>query len=551
MKLRPYQLEDINTIVYKLQAEKTNRQLLRWATGLGKTVLFCSLPNYIKNHKRFMILVHTQELAKQTIEKIRSITPHLSVGLEMGGDRACDADVVVASVATLGRAGSDRIRQFAPADFTALVVDEAHHSTASTYTRVIGHFAPKTNRDLLLLGVTATPNRADGVGLFQVYDEIVADRDIKWGIDNGFLADLRGQLIRIKSDLDKVRWSGGDFDSDGLAAEINTPRNNFAYVKAYEDFGDGRKFLGFSANVQHARDLADSFKSRGHEVEAVWGDDAGRAEKLSKHRLGQCKGLISNRLLTEGYDDANVGCILLARPVGSESTYTQIIGRGTRVSNVYDDCIVLDTVGSSRRHSLCTLPNLFGLSRELDLKGRSIARTVDAFETRLKNRPDISKAEVPDIDTIEQYIQTVDLMRPATPPEIVQVSTFRWRKAEQNTYTLTLATGEHMVVLRNAMGSWTVGGEVCRTPIRDFADTLQRAIQVADSAIRFHGGASVHSLVDTDALRQRDAATDKQLELCSRFSIELPPNPTKSDAAKLLNQRFKDNIERLKKLAGL
>lgn len=551
MQLRPYQLEDINKIVNKFRNEKINRQLVRWATGLGKTVLFCSLPNYLKGHKRIMILVHTQELAKQTMDKIRSITPHLSVGLEMGVDRACDADVVVASVATLGRAGSDRIKQFNPADFTALVVDEAHHSTASTYTRVIDHFNPKGNKNFLLLGVTATPNRTDGVGLFQVYDEIVADRDIKWGIDNGFLSDLTGQLIKIKSDLDKVQWSGGDFNVEELAKEVNTPENNLGYVKAYEQFGDKRKFLGFATNVQHAKDLAEAFRLRGHKVDAVWGEDDDRILKLSNHKLGKLDGLINNKFLTEGYDDPSIGCILLARPVGSESTYTQIVGRGTRLTDKYDDCIVLDTVGSSTKHSLCTLPNLFGLNKELNLKGRSVTEVVDEIEAKLKNKPAISKAEIPDIDTLDQYVQTVDLMRPEVPPEVLQFSEFKWRKADPTTYTITLASNEHVVVTRNGMGSWTIHGEVCKTELTEYRDTLQEAIQTADTAIRQYGGKSLASMVKTSAKWHKDKPTDKQLALCKKFYIKLPANATKGDVANLLNEKFKQNVSKLKQMAGV
>ena len=165
MRLRDYQATTAQKIKTKLAAGVT-RQLVKYATGLGKTPLFSSLPNVLGFSGRMLVLDHRTELTDQALDKLKRWNPDRTVAAEMGDRRSNGEQLVVAGVQTIGRSNSPRLAQFNPADFDALVIDEAHHATAQSYRTVVDHFTK--NPKLLVLGVTATPNRADGTGLGEI-----------------------------------------------------------------------------------------------------------------------------------------------------------------------------------------------------------------------------------------------------------------------------------------------------------------------------------------------------------------------------------------------
>ena len=157
IKLRDYQKECIDLI----DARHTGRYLIQMATGLGKTVTFAN----IQREGRMLILSHREELVRQPLKYF-----NCSTGVEMSKETSHGEEVVSASVQSL----IHRLDRFDSDDFDVIVVDEAHHSAAKSYKKVIEHFSPR-----LLLGFTATPNRSDSVRLNDVYDEILFKRDLK------------------------------------------------------------------------------------------------------------------------------------------------------------------------------------------------------------------------------------------------------------------------------------------------------------------------------------------------------------------------------------
>ena len=167
--LRPYQ-ERFFSVVRERQAAGVNRQLGVLATGLGKACLFAALRTQMDFRRKIMVLVHREELADQAADKLKRWNPELHVGIEMA-NRYADVDgifpatLVVGSVPTLGRKGSMRIRRFLPEDFDCVVSDEAHHSTSPQWKNVLAHFGLlDPGGSILSLGLTATPNRSDGLG---------------------------------------------------------------------------------------------------------------------------------------------------------------------------------------------------------------------------------------------------------------------------------------------------------------------------------------------------------------------------------------------------
>jgi len=168
LDLRPYQREALQSI-YKAYKDRKRRVIVSLPTGTGKTVVFAHFPRFFNMKKRLLVLAHREELLLQARDKFLKIDPELKIGIEQSTSRApADSKVVIASVPTLGRVGSARLRQLNPEEFFLIVVDEAHHAVAPTYRRIFEHFGlfdPNTER--YLVGFTATPRRGDKQGLVQ------------------------------------------------------------------------------------------------------------------------------------------------------------------------------------------------------------------------------------------------------------------------------------------------------------------------------------------------------------------------------------------------
>ena len=300
MPLRSYQTTCLDKSLDRYRAG-CNRQLAVMATGLGKAVLFATLRQHHGFEKRVMVLVHREELAGQAADKLHHWNPGLMVGVEMAQRRAKGFDThVVASVPTLGRNGSQRLKQFDPASFDCIVSDEAHHSCSPQWARVLDYFGlMQPGGSILSLGLTATPNRSDGIGLRKCFDEIVYDMGIDAGIREGFLVDLRCWRISTKADLDSVRTLAGDFNGKTSAETVNTPERNGMIVKAWAQHAKDKKSLVFTANVERALDLAEALGS-GCAVGGSLGRRPGAGRELRKRRAGEITGLCNCAVLTEG-----------------------------------------------------------------------------------------------------------------------------------------------------------------------------------------------------------------------------------------------------------
>jgi len=212
------------------------RQLIVMPTGTGKTVVFSQLPGILSKlglTGQILVLAHRKELIQQAADKLQHWNPGASIGVEQAENISDpDADIVVASVPTIGRRDSKRLLKFVPERFAAVVCDEAHHSTADTYQRVFEHFGfpklPPRDSDAyfdatqneqgstLLLGVTATPQRGDEEPLGQVYQNEVFNYSLRQAIEEGWLVDLRAFRIRTGSDISRVKTVAGDFNAGQL-----------------------------------------------------------------------------------------------------------------------------------------------------------------------------------------------------------------------------------------------------------------------------------------------------------------------------------------------
>ena len=551
--LRPYQLEALRKSKEKLDLG-VKRQLLVLATGGGKTVVFANLRKHHGFTKKMLVLVHREELADQAADKIAKWNPGCNVGVEMGNRRATPMDeIVVASVPTIGKKNSPRLQQFDPASYDCVVCDEAHHSTADTYLNVFEHFGlmTPTEKSPLLLGVTATPNRSDGAGLSKVYDDIVFNMGMLPMIRDGWLADLRGVKVDGGACLDEVKIQRGDFVVGQLSETVNTPERNGTIVKEWFVHARDKQTIAFTVDIAHAQDLAAAYRAAGVRAQAVWGDDPQRAEKLEKHRKGEITVLTNCAVLTEGYDDWRVACIVMARPTKSQLVYVQCSGRGTRipdgVSNLIDhktagiavakdNCLIIDVVDSSR-HGLVTTPLIFGMNSKMDLKGKSAQAAAKILEDKAREYPYSDLSDLTDIDKIDSIATDVDLFRVNYSEEVKTCSDLSWRKlADGSGYFLSVPDREKVEIRKDLRDVYEITGSVNKFIVTQTCDDLKGAFQMADSVILAKGG--VKTLLAREAKWHHDEPTPGQIKFCQKLRIHIPAGATKGQISKAIDAKL-------------
>jgi ATP-dependent helicase IRC3 len=373
LTLRPYQQEAIEAV---LAAEVCGirRPLIALPTGCGKTVIFAHLIG--QRDGRSLVLVHRDELIAQAAEKLSVIAPGLEVGIVKAARDEVGAPCVLASVQTLSR--ESRLARL-PLGFETVIVDEAHHAVAETYRRILTAVGSFNAGGPLTVGVTATPMRGDQVGLKAVFQEIVYKRSILDMILGGYLADVRGIQVGLKVDFRRLHTRAGDFldrEVEDLLMEADAPEY---LCQAYREHARQRKALCFTPTVNMAMLMADRLRSIGVAAEMVCGEtpiDERRAT-LQRLKSGETRVVCNCAVLTEGFDEPSVDCIVLMRPTKSLTLYTQMVGRGTRPFPGKTDCVVLDLVGATTRHDLRTVASLAGLPLEALKDGESLTEATE------------------------------------------------------------------------------------------------------------------------------------------------------------------------------
>lgn len=534
MLLRPYQKQALESVCAQY-AQGVKRQLIAMPTGSGKTVVFANLPSRLPLNGQMLVLAHRDELLEQAAEKIRHWNPDLSISIEQADQYADpEADVIIASVATLGRKVSKRRERFDWSHITKLVVDEAHHATASTYRIVIDEFQ-RAGGNRLLLGVTATPNRSDGTPLAEVFDQIVFTYSMRQAITDGWLCDVIGMRVDTDTSLDSVHTVAGDFNQGELAETVNNPERNQLVVKTWLENAADRQTIVFTVDIQHAVDLAALFQAYGVKCEAVWGTDSQRAEKIERHKRGVTTVLANCGVLTEGYDDPTVSCILLARPTKSTLLFQQMIGRGTRLCEGKSNCLVIDVVDTTSRHSLATLPSLLGMPQNLNLRGESAVGVMQLLEEAQREHPNIDLSRLTDIDQLTAFIEQVDLWRTVEfAPEIVEHSNNSWHRSVDGGFVLMLPDRQKVAIARNILGKWEISGMVNDKLVSGLTDTLAEALKTADEFLARN--TNYAQLVRREAKWKDKPATEKQIATVQKLykGKPIPASLTKGEADNLI-----------------
>lgn len=535
MELRYYQREALESIV-DAKKKGLNSGLIVLPTGAGKTVIFSHIPKYLGSEATpMLVLAHREELLTQAKGKLEHANPDLSVAIEQGQNYAGRADVVVASVPTLGRASSDRLDEFGPGYFKTIVVDEGHHAAAPTYRRILDYFP-----DALHLGVTATPRRGDNVGLSEVFEEIIYSRSLEELINEGFLAPLAGYRYNSPVDLSHVKIVRGDYAEGELAAAVNTDARNEAIVEAYKDYGeDGkRKALAFCVDVAHAQALAAHFRSGGIEAHAIYGSmpNDERRRLMDAHDRGDFMVLTNCMIATEGYDSPSIDMVIMARPTQSSSLYAQCVGRGTRLYDDKENCLVIDVADVSKTRRPVSLPSLLGLPSDFDLEGKEVTEAKAAF-SKLADTSASSTYYVKSFSDIEGAWEKINLFTPPPPnPELLQYSNLIWMELGEDHFVLNFSAGDTITVKSDALGTWYVnnGDEVL-----GYGDEMSKAFQFADRWAKEHKADKL-SLLKADSQWREHPPTDKQIRVLRKHGVPYE-HLNKGQASQIIDKIFEEN----------
>jgi superfamily II DNA or RNA helicase len=361
--LRPYQEKALEGIE-KAEREGVRRPLVVLPTGTGKTVVFSHGIKRRAHRGRSLVLVHRDELVRQTIEKIGMVAPELSTGVVKAEENDLDADVVVASVQTaqVDRRLAGLVEAAKRSPFGTVWVDEAHHAPAPSWTKVLtglGSFHPYGP---LTVGFTATPERdKKTLGVWERLAAFMSIREAiygngkrgKDGHEGGYLVPiLPAVVVETEMDLTRVRKTGGDFSEGDLGREMEESGAIAQIADAYVINASDRKGVAFTPTVATAHQLADALCARGIPAEALDGTthkDERRAI-LQRLKTGQTQVVTNCGVLTEGFDEPSISCVVVARPTKFHGLYVQMVGRGTRLHPGKKDLMILDLVAASRRH---------------------------------------------------------------------------------------------------------------------------------------------------------------------------------------------------------
>ena len=314
--------------------------LVVMATGLGKTWL-AAFDATRPEFRRVLFVAHREEILQQTREVFRAIRPDSTVGLVMGDQDEADADIVLATVQSLSR----RLDRLHPERFDYVVIDEFHHAAAASYRRVVNHLSPA-----FLLGLTATPDRADGADLLSLCeDNLVFECDLTQGIERGLLSPFHYLGVPDPVDFAPLPWRNSRFDPDALELAVITQERTSAALREWQQHA-GTRTLAFCVSRRHADRMARAFREAGISAAAVHSGptSAPRHESLFDLERGALRVVFSVDMFNEGVDVPAIDTVLLLRPTASPVVFLQQIGRGLRLSPGKENLTVVDFVGNHR-----------------------------------------------------------------------------------------------------------------------------------------------------------------------------------------------------------
>lgn len=345
----PLQQEALAALQRSRAEERRRRALVVLATGLGKTYLAAlDVVAWADAHGRMprvLVLAHREELLFQAAKTFRRLLRDraLRFGWFSGSAAELDGTLVFASVQKLSR--PEHLARLVPGSFDYAIVDEVHHGTAPSYRSILDRLDPA-----FLLGLTATPERADGADVFGLFDDHIAYRaDLGVGIERKLLVPFAYFGLKDDTDYGKITFRNRRFDPLELERAVDTDHRLETMWRAWQQH-PGTRTLVFCCSIQHAHHARDFLTKRGLRVAAVHSgaDSAPREASIADLVNGSLDALCAVDLFNEGVDLPDVDRVVMLRPTESPVVFLQQLGRGLRVADGKVRLVVLDFVGNHR-----------------------------------------------------------------------------------------------------------------------------------------------------------------------------------------------------------
>lgn len=313
-------------------------------TGTGKSRLAGAIAwDHKLSSSKVLILCPTIVLCRQMYEDMRKLG--LSVAIEQASNFACRPlpDVTVASVATMR---GERLKTFKPDAFGLVVADEAHRSTSNAYDAIFTHFAEAKR-----LGLTATPDRTDGVALANVFDAVAYEMSMLDAIEQGWLVPLRFKTAATNFDVKKLRTIAGEVDPSSVAKELVRSGALHEAANAMAELAGDSRAVAFLPTVAASKAFCVEINAR-HDRSANVAQYAAhidgttpeqvRNEVFDAFKAGVTRVISNVGVLCEGWDAPHASVIALLNPTKSRSRVCQMIGRGTRLYEGKESTLVID-----------------------------------------------------------------------------------------------------------------------------------------------------------------------------------------------------------------
>jgi hypothetical protein len=327
----------------------------------------------------------------------------------LGGQYDTDADVLFASIQTLGRA--THLRQFSPERFDYIVVDEFHHAAASTYRRLIDYFEPN-----FMLGLTATPERTDGGDLLALCGENLVFRcDLIDGIERKLLCPFAYFGVPDEVDFSNIPWRSGRFDPQALEFAVATDKRAQNAFEQWQKHGQSRT-LAFCASKQHADFMADFFGQRGVKTVAVHSgpSSALRANSLENLERGELQVVFAVDMFNEGVDVPTIDTVMMLRPTESKILWLQQFGRGLRSAAGKSRLNVIDYIGNHK--TFLKVPAL--LFPNVGDHVGEVRRALAAWK--------VGELELPPDCSVEYELEAIEILEKLAKPLPLPEQTIHW-----------------------------------------------------------------------------------------------------------------------------
>lgn len=329
--------------------------------AFGKTVLFSAIAeSAARRNRRVLILCHRVELVDQIVDTLRKfdVTPEIiaaGYNRSAGRERVSNRAVAVASVQTLIR----RLDSYAAP--TLIIIDECHHAVAATWADILRRY-----HTAKVLGVTASPIRADGKGLAAHFDQMIVGPSVTELINDGSLARFR-LFAPPTVDTSGLHIRAGEFKPEEAEALMDVPSITGDALAHYRQHCNGKPALAFCTSVAHAHHVAERFRNEGISAVAIDGNTDRQVRRMAVNdfRDGKIQLFSQCQIANEGFDIPGVHCGLLLRPTASLALWIQMTGRCMRIAPGKTHAILMDHTNNAQRHGLPDEPRNWKLTEDI------------------------------------------------------------------------------------------------------------------------------------------------------------------------------------------